>query len=60
MVIKTGREIRILIVILGFIAASGSLILGYEYELYRKQRNQLMRMVKLEGKNILIRKELQK
>ena len=58
--VATGKEISILIIVLGFIASAGSLILLYEYELYRKERNQPVRMVKLEGKNVVIRKEVQK
>ncbi len=58
--VATGKEISILIIVLGFIASAGSLILCYEYELYRKERNQPVRMVKLDGKNVVIRKEVQK
>ncbi len=60
MTVNTGKETSILIVVLGFIAASGSLILGYEYELYKKQRKEAMRVVKIEGKNVVIRKEVLK
>ena len=58
--VATGKEISILIIVLGFIASAGSLILCYEYELYRKERNQPVRMVKLDGKNVVIKKEVQK
>ena len=58
--VATGKEVSILIIVLGFIASAGSLILCYEYELYRKERNQPVRMVKLEGKNVVIKKEVQK
>ena len=58
--VATGKEVSILIIVLGFIASAGSLVLCYEYELYRKERNQPVRMVKLEGKNVVIRKEVQK
>ena len=52
--VATGKEISILIIVLGFIASAGSLVLCYEYELYRKERNQPVRMVKLDGKNVVI------
>ena len=58
--VATGKEVSILIIVLGFIASAGSLILLYEYELYRKERNQPVRMVKLGGKNVVIKKEVQK
>ena len=58
--VATGKEVSILIIVLGFIASAGSLILCYEYELYRKERNQPVRMVKLDGKNVVIKKEVQK
>ncbi len=58
--VATGKEISILIIVLGFIVSAGSLILCYEYELYRKERNQPVRMVKLDGKNVVIKKEVQK
>ena len=58
--VATGKEVSILIIVLGFIASAGSLILCYEYELYRKERNQPVRMVKIDGKNVVIKKEVQK
>ncbi|MCI8291561.1 MAG: hypothetical protein HFJ25_04885, partial [Clostridia bacterium] len=58
--IKTGEEAKLIVIIISYIAAIGSFVLLYEYELYQKERKRAVRMVKLEGQNVVVRKEIQK
>ncbi len=58
--IKTGKEAKLIVIIISYIVAIGSFILLYEYELYQKERKRAVRIVKLEGQNVVVRKEIQK
>ena len=60
MSIQTGARQKVLVTLLGTIAASGLLVLLYQYQRYQRERGRAIRHVVLEGKDVVIKKQKQK